>query len=164
MRRADLDRVVEALKAPIDEFVRETRVRIALLINGSGQVLAQHGFTRKYEVVNVASLAAAANSAAGALAELTGARRWTHLHHGGAKRQLFIAPIRTPSEPVILVAIFDEDSSVGLVQLFFDRFGEKLSGLPVFADAAPTTDQASFERDLEAGLEQVFLSDPETGP
>ena len=159
MRRMDLDQVVGALKAPIEEFVGETRVRIALLINRSGQVLGQYGFTRKYEVVNVASLAAAANAAASALAQLTGAQRWTHLHHGGATRQLFVAPIRTPAEEIILVAIFDEDSSVGLVQLFFEQFGEKLSKLEAFSEVAPTSDQANFERDLEAGLEHVFLKD-----
>ena len=70
MRRMDLDQVVAALKQPIEDFVGETRVRIALLINRSGQVLGQYGFTRKYEVVNVASLAAAANAAAAALAQL----------------------------------------------------------------------------------------------
>lgn len=162
MRRLDLDQVVEALRPPVEDFVRETRVRTALLINGAGQVLAQHGFTRKYEVVNVASLAAAAHAAARALAQLTGAQRWLHLHHGGAERQMFIAPIRTPAEEIILIAIFDEDSSVGLVQLFFDQFGERLSRLPVFQQAAPSSDQAHFEQDLEAGLEQVFLSDPGT--
>ena len=160
MRRADLDQVVAALRVPVDEFVRETRVRTALLINGAGQVLAQHGFTRRYEVVNVASLAASAHAAARALAQLTGAKRWQHLHHGGSARQMFIAPIRTPSEEVILVAIFDEDSSVGLVQLFFDQFGERLSRLAVFQEAAPSSEQADFERDLEAGLDHVFHSEP----
>jgi hypothetical protein len=155
----DLDQVVAALRQPIEDFVGETRVRIVLLINRSGQVLGQYGFTRKYEVVNVASLAAAANAAASALAQLTGARKWVHLHHGGTTRQLFIAPISTPAEEIILVAIFDEDSSVGLVQLFFDQFGAKLSQLEAFRDAAPTSDQSNFERDLEAGLEHVFLKD-----
>ncbi|HEX6065379.1 MAG TPA: roadblock/LC7 domain-containing protein, partial [Longimicrobiales bacterium] len=87
----DLPRLVEALKPPIADFVRESRARIALLINGSGQVLAQHGFTRSYEVMNVASLAAAAHASAAALAELTDASRWTHLHHAGKERQLFLA-------------------------------------------------------------------------
>ena len=61
MRSAeDLAQLVEALRPTIAEFVREARVRTTLLINTSGQVLAQHGFTRSYEVMNVASLAAAA--------------------------------------------------------------------------------------------------------
>jgi predicted regulator of Ras-like GTPase activity (Roadblock/LC7/MglB family) len=152
VRSEDLARLVGALRPPIAEFVRESRVRIALLINGSGQVMAQHGFTRSYEVMNVASLAAAAHASARALAELTEARMWTHMHHAGKERQLFLAPLKTPVAELILVAIFDHDSSLGLVQLFFEQLTTKVSRLPEFQQRIPETTQQHFERDLEAGL------------
>jgi predicted regulator of Ras-like GTPase activity (Roadblock/LC7/MglB family) len=155
MRRADLPRLVEALREPIHAFVRESRVRIALLVNGSGQVLAQHGFTRSYEVMNVASLAAAAHASSRALAELTGAGQWEHLYHGGPERQLFLAPLHTPIEVLILVAIFDGDSSLGIVRLFYETLEQNVAALPEFMVALAGTDQASFERDLEAGLEFI---------
>ena len=161
MRHDDLPRVMEALKPPIATFVRESRVRIVLLISGSGQVLAQHGFTRSYEVMNVASLAAAAHASAGALAEMSGVPRWKHLHHAGQERQLFLAPIRTPVGELILVAIFDKESSLGIVQLFFEQLGNTIRLLPEFQQrdgALPTA--ATFERDLEAGLNRVL---PEAG-
>ena len=156
MRQDDLPRVIAALKPPLEEFVRESRVRIVLLISGSGQVLAQHGFTRSYEVMNVASLAAAAHSAAGALAQMTDARRWTHLHHAGKERQLFLAPMRTPGAELILVAIFDRDTSLGIVQLFFDKLVAAVRRLPIFQERLETTTQQAFERDLEAGLHRVL--------
>lgn len=156
MRRADLPQLVEAIKEPMRGFVRESRVRIALLVNGAGQVLGQHGFTRSYEVMNVASLAAAAHSAARALAQLTGAERWEHLHQAGAERQLFLATLHTPVEELIVVAIFDADSSLGLVQLFYQQLERAVAALPEFNAVREGTTQANFERDLEAGLE--FLS------
>lgn len=156
MRRGDLDRLVAVLKDPVREFVREARVRIALLVNGAGQVLAQHGFTKSYEVVNVAALAAAAYAAAREIGTLTGNGRWDHLHHAGATRQIFLAPFGTPTGELILVAIFDNDSSLGLVQLFFDNLAKEVAALPEFSEALPTSNQAEFERDLEAGLETVF--------
>lgn len=159
MRVDDLPRLVEALKPPIAEFVRESRVRIALLINGSGQVLAQHGFTRSYEVMNVASLAAAAHASARALAEMTKANRWTHLHHAGKERQLFLAPVRTPITELILVAIFDEDTSLGIVQLFFEQLTTNVAALPEFQQQLAETTQQNFESDLEAGLYKV-LTEP----
>lgn len=160
MRRGDLEQVGSALEDPMRDFVREARVRLALLVNGSGQVLSQHGFTRRYEVVNVASLAAAAHAAAGALAELTGAGRWTHLHHAGETRQLVLAPVATPAEPLVLVAIFGDDSSLGLVQLFIDELADTVAALPEMETQAPfTADQESFERDLEAGLHRLFSSE-----
>jgi predicted regulator of Ras-like GTPase activity (Roadblock/LC7/MglB family) len=153
MRRTDLPRLVEALRAPIRSFVRESRVRMALLVSGSGQVLAQHGFTRSYEVMNVASLAAATHASSRALAELSGAQRWEHMHHAGSARQLFFAPLRTPVEELILVAIFDDDSSLGIVSLFYETLEQEVAALPELAVARPGSDQASFEKDLEAGLE-----------
>lgn len=159
MRTDDLARLVDAIKPPIADFVRESRVRITLLINGSGQVLAQHGFTRSYEVMNVASLAAAAHASARALAELTDASRWTHLHHAGKERQLFLAPVKTPAAELILVAIFDGDSSLGLVQLFFDRLTTTVAALPEFQQQLGETTQQNFERDLEAGLHNVLATD-----
>lgn len=159
MRAEDLARLVEALKPPIADFVRESRVRIALLITGSGQVMAQHGFTRSYEVMNVASLAAAAHASAGALAELTDAKAWSHMHHAGRERQLFLAPVKTPGADLILVAIFDGESSLGLVQLFFDRLTGRVAMLPEFQHRPAATTQQNFERDLEAGLRNVISTD-----
>jgi hypothetical protein len=159
MRRTELPKLISALKPPVETFVRESRVRIALLVNGAGQVLAQHGFTSSYEVMNVASLAAAAHASSRALGEVVRAGGWTHLHHAGAQQQFFLAPLRTPIEELILVAIFDSDSSLGLVQLFFGRLKEKVGALPELQEEVAATDQANFERDLEAGIERVFTSE-----
>lgn len=157
MKQSDLPRVVKALERPINDFIRESRVRIALLINGAGQVLAQHGFARAYEVMNVASLAASAHASARALAQMSEASRWNHMHHAGRERQLFIAPVRTPVAELILVAIFDHETSLGIVQLFFERFGRAVNALPELQERLESTTQQTFERDLEAGLQRANL-------
>ncbi|HSK19689.1 MAG TPA: roadblock/LC7 domain-containing protein [Longimicrobiales bacterium] len=153
MRGAELPRLVDALRGPIRVFVRESRARIALLVSGAGQVLAQHGFARGYHVMNVASLAAATHASSRALATLSGAGRWEHLYHGGRERQLFLAPLRTPVEELILVVIFDADSSLGIVRLFYENLEKEVAALPEFQDRPDRADHASFEQDLEAGLE-----------
>ena len=163
MRQADLELLMDALKEPMRNFVRESRVRICLLVNGAGQVLSQHGFTRSYEVMNVASLAASAHASARALGEISGAGGWRHMHHVGKERQLFLAPFKTPVQELILVAIFDDDSSLGLVQLFFDRLAGEVVALPQFMTARASKDAASFEQDLESGLEGIFRNDPGRG-
>ncbi len=156
MRRGDLSQLIDVLREPTRAFVKDARVRVALLVNGSGQLLAQQGFSRGYEVANVASLAAAAHASARALAAMTGAGRWTYLHHVGRERQLFLAPFVTPAEELILVAIFDEDSSLGLVLLYFDDFARRIGALPHFQTAGPIGTAESFEHDLEAGLRHIM--------
>jgi predicted regulator of Ras-like GTPase activity (Roadblock/LC7/MglB family) len=138
------------------DFVLQSRVRIAVLINHSGQVLAHHGFTRAYDMANVATLAAATHSSSQALAELTGAGRWLHLHHAGESKQLFLAPFRTGAEELVLVAIFDQESTLGLVQLFFDRLTEAVREIPELGQPLGEGDAEEFERDLDAGIQRLL--------
>ncbi|HYJ81060.1 MAG TPA: hypothetical protein VEW03_15715, partial [Longimicrobiaceae bacterium] len=72
MRRADLAQFVGALSAPVEHFVREAGLRLVLLINESGQVLAQHGFARALDVMGVASLGAGIHASSHALAVMLG--------------------------------------------------------------------------------------------
>lgn len=159
MKRDDLKRVAEALSEPMKTFVRDSRVRTAVLVNQSGQVLAHHGFTRSYDIGNVATLAAAAHASAHALAELTGAGRWVHLHHVGKEHQLFLAPFETGSENLVLVAIFDQASTLGLVQLFFDQLARAIREIPELGSPMAPGDAESFESELEAGLERLLSED-----
>jgi predicted regulator of Ras-like GTPase activity (Roadblock/LC7/MglB family) len=156
MRREDVKRVAEALAEPMKTFVRDSRVRTAVLVNRSGQVLAHHGFGQSYDIGNVAALAAAAHSSAHALAELTGAGRWMHLHHAGKENQLFLAPFVAGSEELVLVAIFDDDSTLGLVQLFFDHLVDAIRQIPEFGHSLAPSDVEAFESDLEAGLDRLL--------
>lgn len=160
MKRGDLHRLADALEEPMKVFVRESRVRTAILLNQAGQVLAQRGFSRGFDVSSVAALAAAAHASARPLAELTDSDRWSHLHHAGADKQLLLAPFTVGDHELILVAIFDEDSTLGLVQLFFDRLVESIREIPELATPLRSEDAEAFERDLEAGVERL-LSEPE---
>lgn len=156
MRRADLPQFVGALAAPVDRFAREAGLRLVLLINESGQVLAQRGFARALDVMGVAALGAGIHASSHALAVMVGEGGFRHLHQGGAAAQVFIGPFRTPAEDLIAIAVFGDDSSLGLVQLFFAEFVRDVAALPGWAEARPTADAAAFERDLEAGIETVF--------
>ena len=106
MRRGDLQEFVGALEAPVERFAREAGLRLVLLINESGQVLAQRGFARALDVMGVAALGAGIHASSRALAELLGQPGFGHLHQGGAQAQVFIGPFRTPAENLIVIAVF----------------------------------------------------------
>jgi predicted regulator of Ras-like GTPase activity (Roadblock/LC7/MglB family) len=156
MRRADLAQFAGALAGPVERFSREAALRLVLLINESGQVLAQRGFARALDVMGVAALGAGIHASSQALAILLGEGGFRHLHQGGASTQVFIGPFRTPAEDLIAIAVFGEDSSLGLVQVFFADFAREVAALPGWAEARPTEDARQFEHDLEAGLETLF--------
>jgi hypothetical protein len=156
VRRADLEHFVGALAAPVERFAREARIPLVLLINGSGQVLAQRGFARALDVMGVAALAAGIHASSRALAGLLGQPAFHHLHQGGGSRQVFIGAFATPAEELVLVAVFGADSSVGLTRIFFDTLVGEVGSLPGWSDARPTANAAAFERDLESGLDHFF--------
>lgn len=158
MRRADLEQFIGELAAPVERFAREAGVRLVLLINASGQVLAQRGFARALDVMGMAALGAGIHASSRAIAQLLGQKGFRHLHQGGSGGQVFIGPFETPSEELILITVFGEDSSLGLVQVFFGELVSDVAKLPGWSTARPTADAASFERDLEAGLDHFFGS------
>jgi predicted regulator of Ras-like GTPase activity (Roadblock/LC7/MglB family) len=156
VRRADLERFVGALADPVERFAREAGVRLVLLINESGQVLAQRGFARALDVMGVASLGAGIHASSRAIARLLRQEGFEHLHQGGGEAQVFLSPFSTPAEELILIAVFGEDSSIGLVRVFFDQLVGEVGRLPGWSAVRPTSDAHSFERELEAGLEHFF--------
>ncbi|HEU0012396.1 MAG TPA: roadblock/LC7 domain-containing protein [Longimicrobium sp.] len=160
MRRADLAEFVGALAGPVDRFAREAGLRLVLLINESGQVLAQRGFARALDVMGVAALGAGIHASSQALATMLGEPRFKHLHQGGTAAQVFIGPFSTPAENLIAIGVFGDDSSIGLVQVFFSDFTRQVAALPGWSIPRPTADAAAFEKDLQAGLETTFGGKP----
>lgn len=149
-------RLQDAFASPLEDFVRESGVRLAVLINRSGQVLAQHGFDKVYDLIGVASLAAGINASSRALARQLGEQRFDHLHHAGRSRQVFLGQVDTRAGQLILITVFDGASSVGLVRFFFDEYLKRIDRLPAMNDARSSVRDTDFERELEASLDRFF--------
>lgn len=145
-------------EAPLVRFVDEARVRLALLLETSGRVMAQHGFTRSVDVMSACALAAAICASAAELGRQLEGAPFASLHHPGAERQLFLARVSTPRGPHILLAVFDEASSLGLVKFYFGAFTTALAAAT--PPAAPLADVpaigADFEADLDRNLSTLF--------
>jgi hypothetical protein len=143
------------VERPLRRFVTDARVRFALLVHPSGQVLGQHGFTRSVDVMSACALAAAIHASAGAIGKEMDARPFMELHHAGAERQLFIAEVRTPRGPYILLTVFDRETSVGMVRVYCEELRAALvDAMP--AELAPLPLAEDFERELNHSLAVLF--------
>ena len=143
-------------EGPMRAFVDDARVRLALLLHPSGQVIAQHGFARAVDVMSACALAAAIHASAGELGRQLEGRPFGGLHHAGRDRQIFLAPAETPRGPFIFLTVFDSASSLGLVQLYFEEFrGRLAAAAPPKDDRGPVLEE-HFERDLNRNLAVLF--------
>jgi hypothetical protein len=144
------------VEAPLKQFVNEARVQLAVLLNPSGQVLGQFGFASSVDVMTACALAAATTASSAELGRQVEGRPFSGLHYAGRVRQIFLGQVPMKSTPLILLAVFDEESSLGLVQVFFGELCAALAGaVQPEAPTAPALAQ-DFERELNRNLSVMF--------
>jgi predicted regulator of Ras-like GTPase activity (Roadblock/LC7/MglB family) len=137
--------------------VEDARTVLALLLLPSGQVIAQFGFARAVDVMSACALAAAIHASSGELGRQLEGQPFRGLHHAGRERQLFLAEAPTPRGPFIVLTVFDQESSLGLVRMYFEEFTKQLaaSAPPPSQRTEPVLEQ-HFERDLNRNLATLF--------
>jgi hypothetical protein len=142
---------------PLERFVEDAKATLALLLLPSGQVLAEHGFSRSLDVAAACALAAAIHASGGELGKMLDGRPFSGLHHAGQDRQIFLAEARTPRGAYIFLTVFDRESSLGLVRLYFDELVANLAAAaPEGAVTSDTVLAENFERDLNRNLASLF--------
>ena len=100
--------------AILDRLRQDANAKIAFLIDKNGQQLAVAGLVDGLDPTSLAALSAGNVAATEGLAQLLGEREFATLFHEGEHDSLHINVV---SGRAILVVIFDERSSLGLVRL-----------------------------------------------
>ena len=118
----------------LGRFLAESGAAEALLIDRSGQLLAMDGVARALDTVSISALAAAAFSSTSAMAQLLGETEFTVLFHEGAKQSIHVS---TAGEEAILLAIFDERTTLGMVRLFAKEASKAVADVLVAARERP---------------------------
>jgi len=115
----DAERLAETLR----RLCEDGRARAAFLVDRNGRLMASTGDVADLDTTSLASLVAGSIAATSSLAQLLGEQGFSGMFHEGGRAQLYLAVVGGES---ILVVLFDQRSSVGLV-----RFRVKLAGAEV---------------------------------
>jgi predicted regulator of Ras-like GTPase activity (Roadblock/LC7/MglB family) len=92
----------------------DSNSKIVFLVDKNGQQIAAHGDMAGVDATSLASLTAGNVAATDGLAKLIGEKEFSILFHEGERDNIHISLV---AQRVILVVIFDEKSSLGLVRL-----------------------------------------------
>jgi len=141
---------------PLLRFVTQSSARLVVVMTPAGQVLAQHGFTRAVDLMSAAALGAAIMASSSALAQQVGEDGFGALYHAGQRHGIHLAACATPRGRLIVLTVFGRETSIGLVQVFFDEF------VTALRQAAPANQPrqpilaADFENELNSSLASLF--------
>ena len=102
------------IQAILTAFLRESTAKTSLIVDRTGQLVATVGENPAFDAVAFASLTAADFSANDQLAKMIGEPDFASLVHQGEKESMFLADV---AKRVILVVLFDQRTTLGLVKL-----------------------------------------------
>src|SRR5216110_1260109 len=113
------------IKAVLARLRLDAAARVVVLVEKDGQQLAVHGELGDLDTTSLASLAAGNVAATGGMAQLIGEKEFPTLSHEGEKESIHISVI----DRLLLVVVFDERSSLGLVKLRSKQIARQLANL-----------------------------------
>jgi predicted regulator of Ras-like GTPase activity (Roadblock/LC7/MglB family) len=146
-----------AITQSLQRFLYDTNARCALLVDRTGQLVATVGEQPNFDPTAFATLTAADFSANDQLARLIGETDFNTLFHQGEKESMYLADV---ARRVILVVLFDNRTTLGLVRLKMKQAVEELTRLFEHVFARGAADQQarrpSILADADDEIDKLF--------
>ncbi len=120
MREADFTRI----QSVIDKLTRDANSKGVFVVDKAGQLIGEAGELKGVDSTSLASLTAGCIAATGGLAKIVGEEEFPTHFHQGMHDNLHITLV---GARMILVVVFDERSSLGLVRLRVKKAGAELA-------------------------------------
>jgi predicted regulator of Ras-like GTPase activity (Roadblock/LC7/MglB family) len=113
------------IKAVLARLRMDASAKVVFLVDKDGQEIAVQGEVGNLDTTSLASLAAGNVAATGGMAQLIGEKEFPTLSHEGERESIHITVIGR----LLLVILFDERSSLGLVKLRSKQIAQQLAAL-----------------------------------
>jgi len=138
----------------LEKLLREANSKVIFLVDKNGQLIAATGETENLDTTSLASLTAGNIAATGGLAKLIGEKEFSILFHEGEKDNIHISII---GGRVILVVIFGQRSSLGLVRLRVKKASNELA--VIFEDLVNKSEQENSSSDTPSPFAEITDDD-----
>jgi predicted regulator of Ras-like GTPase activity (Roadblock/LC7/MglB family) len=108
----------------IQRLVKDANAKGVFVVDKNGQLIGEAGEMQGVDSTSLASLTAGCIAATGGLAKIVGEEEFPIHFHQGQRDNLHITVV---GSRIILVVVFDERSSLGLVRLRVKKAGAELA-------------------------------------
>lgn len=141
------------VKAVLARLRMDSNARVVFLVDKDGQQIAVQGEVGNLDTTSLASLAAGNVAATTGMAELIGEKEFPTLSHEGERESIHISVIGR----LLLVVVFDDQSSLGLVKLRSKQISRQLTNLfdEIVRDDCQDVDSA-FAEITDEDIDSLF--------
>ena len=147
------------IKQIISKLRTDANAKVVFLVDKNGQQIAAHGDIENLDTTSLASLTAGNVAATDGLAKLIGEREFSVLFHEGQRDHIHISIV---AKRAILLVIFDERSSLGLVRLRVKRASSEMEQIfeemlrKTEKSASPTAPASPFAEITDEDIDALF--------
>ncbi|MBW2736220.1 MAG: roadblock/LC7 domain-containing protein [Deltaproteobacteria bacterium] len=149
------EREFQQIHAVCSRLHREANATAILLIDKNGQLIADAGDVSDLDTVSLSSLTAGNVAATGGIAKLLREKEFTGQFHEGTHTNVHMTLV---ASRVILVVLFDERSSLGLVRLRVKKASDELTR--IFDELMSKVDEPSapsiFSEITDEDIDNLF--------
>ena len=149
------DEEAQQIQVICDRLAREANARAVLCIDKNGQPIAQSGDIEHIDVTSLSSLTAGNVAATGGIAKLLSEKEFSGQFHEGEKTNVHISIV---VQRMILVILFDERSSLGLVRLRVRKASDELGKIldSLLKKAASANAPSVFSEITDDDIDNLF--------
>jgi len=146
----------QKIRQALQRLFQDASAKLVFLVDKNGQQIAAVGDMNSVDTTSLASLTAGNVAATDGLARLIGEKEFSILFHEGEKDNIHISIV---ARRVILVVIFDERASLGLVRLRVRRATTELEA--VFEEIASKieSEKLTLAAELDAPFSEITDDD-----
>ena len=149
--------VAEAwVAAPLTRLKEDARLISGVLLYPSGRAVGQFGFSNAADVMSICALTSAINASARELGRQLDGKPFYEMHHAGADIQVFMARASAGAQELLFVGVFDRESSLGVVEIYFGEFQKALEKLRADKPVPGVGPTGDFEGELNRSLDALF--------
>ena len=133
---------MEQVERVLDEFLRKSGARCALLIDKDGHLVTSSGDEAGVDPDTISALVAGAFAATKEMAKLLGEQEFSALFHQGTHDSIQLSLVGGRS---ILTVLFDDSTTLGMVRLYVSEAVRRLAEIL----EAPATDKDKGDANID---------------
>lgn len=148
------DQELSEIQAVADRLHQDSRARTILIVDKNGQLIAASGVDAQLDTTSLSSLVAGNVAATGGIASLIEEEEFTGQYHEGKEISVHMTIV---ARRIILVVLFDKNTTQGLVRLRVKKANEALTAIFEALAAKPKTQEEDvFKEITDEDIDNLF--------